>query len=93
MPFSSRPPRRARKEALLALARENGSSYREASGLVHLGRVDVPAGAIDESIQAILAGREMFKAAGECLAGNPGGGESGRFDFRISTRYESKFRK
>jgi predicted ATPase len=55
---------RAKAEALIALARENGFSYMEAIGAVHLGHVAVQEGAIDEGIKAMLQGREALRAAG-----------------------------
>jgi class 3 adenylate cyclase len=55
---------RARAEALIALARENGFSYMEAIGCVHLGHVAVQEGAIDEGIKAMVQGKEALRAAG-----------------------------
>ena len=49
---------REKAEALIALARENGFSFFEPSGLLFLGVVAVQEGAIDEGIRTMLQARE-----------------------------------
>jgi tetratricopeptide (TPR) repeat protein len=58
---------REKAEALTALARENGFSFHELSGLGYLGVVAVQEGAIDEGIRAMLQVRDAFRGAGEML--------------------------
>ncbi len=59
---------REKAEALMALGQENGFPIFAAVGPVHFGQVVVQEGAIDEGINAILAGMKALRAAGDSMA-------------------------
>jgi class 3 adenylate cyclase len=56
---------RDKAQAVIAQARENGFGFLNALGAVHLGRVMVQEGEIEEGIKAINEGVEAIKATGE----------------------------